>query len=222
MVVNNIDIAYGSKIIFKNFSITFEDNKVTSIMGPSGCGKTSLLNSIAYNKINTVSYIFQEPRLLPWFTVEKNIELVLNGSHKERKERALFLLNKVGLIDRSKDFPTNLSGGERQRVSIARAFAHQSPILLMDEPFQSQDLSTKKNLISTVLKIQEEEQRTILAVSHDIQDTLMLNGRVVVIGGRPVVTILDTMVKENSYTEIAEAINKAQGLLDLEKNQFQK
>lgn len=207
MHITNLNVRYGSKIIYDNFSISFQDQAITFILGPSGCGKTTLLNSIAKkNNIEKVSYIFQEPRLLPWYNLEKNITLVLQGSVKEKKERALYYLEKVGLGKRAGDYPAVLSGGERQRVSIARSFSFPAPILLMDEPFQSQDPNIKFQLIDLVKKIQVEEKRTIIAVSHDVQEATAFADRAIIINGRPVTVILDIPITDKSEHRILEVL----------------
>lgn len=207
MKIQHLDISYGDRIIFENFSISFADNSITAILGPSGCGKTTLLNSIAFGKESAkVSYIFQEPRLLPWCTLEKNIELVLEGSAGERKERALLYLGKVGLGKRTGEFPDKLSGGERQRVAIARAFSFPAPVLLMDEPFQSQDPGLKRQLIELVKELQAEEKRTILSVTHDVREAAAFADRAVILNGRPVSIILDIPVTPEFEHQLSEVL----------------
>ncbi len=208
MRIQHLDIAYGERVIYRDFSIAFSEGGTTVILGPSGCGKTTLLNYLASGAITpTVSYIFQEPRLLPWRTIEKNIILSLCGSKGEKEERAREYLAKVGLERRANEFPANLSGGERQRVSIARAFANQAPVLLMDEPFQSQDPGLKKQLIELVRARQRSERRTIIAVSHDVREAVSLADRVVILGGRPVSIILDIPVSPESEHKITEVLS---------------
>lgn len=177
-------------------------------MGASGCGKTTLLNSIADLESGyKVSYIFQEPRLLPWRSLEKNIMLALHsGTESEKKDRARYYLDRVGLVNRASDFPDRLSGGERQRVSIARAFACQTPILLMDEPFQSQDPAQKIQLIKLVKELQSDEKRTIIAVTHDIKEASALAERAVVLGGKPVTIIVDIPVNSEFESHITEVL----------------
>jgi len=207
MTISGLTVIYGTRTLYEDFSMTFEDRSTTVILGPSGCGKTTLLNSIALEKNNArVSYIFQEPRLLPWCTLEKNIMLALRGTaiqdaarqertgrsaERENRDRALTYLEKVGLIKRAGEFPGKLSGGERQRAAIARAFSFPAPVLLMDEPFQSQDPALKEQLIDLVRTLQAEEKRTVIAVTHDIREAAALADRAVILNGSPVRVILD-------------------------------
>lgn len=208
MHITKLNVSFGERILYKDFSMEFEDHQVTVILGPSGCGKTTLLNSIALAKGDSdVSYIFQEPRLLPWCTLEKNITLVLKGSQEERTERAHRYLRKVGLERRIHDYPGILSGGERQRAAIARAFSYPSAVLLMDEPFQSQDPALKLQLISLVKELQDEEKRTILAVTHDIREATALADRAVILNGKPVAVILDIPLTSNFEHQISEVLS---------------
>ncbi len=207
MQITKLNVSFGERTIFSDFSISFEDHAVTVILGPSGCGKTTLLNSIALEKADSmVSYIFQEPRLIPWCTLEKNITLILKGSPEQKRERSLLYLAKVGLEKRAGEYPGKLSGGERQRAAIARAFAYPSPVLLMDEPFQSQDPGLKLQLISLVKELQAEEKRTIIAVTHDVREAVALADRALILNGSPVSIILDTPVTTHFEQQLSEVL----------------
>lgn len=204
MRFSGINRIYGDKEIFRDFSVEFADGSVTAIMGHSGCGKTTLLGEIAARSNRSpVSFVFQEPRLIPWKTALQNITLAIPGDGKERKARALRYLERVGLGDRVDSYPENLSGGERQRVAIARAFAVDSPLLLMDEPFQSQDSRTKSALIALFNELKAEETRTIVVVTHDARETMAIADRAIVISGRPVSIAIDIAVTETLEQTIA-------------------
>ena len=208
MQITGLNVSFGDRIIYQDFAISFPDQSVTVILGPSGCGKTTLLNSIAFGPYgHRVSYIFQEPRLLPWYTLEKNIMLVLEGRTAERRERAQRYLRKVGLQNRAGEYPGKLSGGERQRAAIARAFSFPAPILLMDEPFQSQDPALKLQLIALVRELQNEEKRTIIAVTHDIREASALADRAVILSGRPVSVIFDAPVTPGFEHQLSEVLS---------------
>lgn len=209
MDIRDLSVSFGTKIIYDHFSVSFRDGSVTAILGPSGCGKTTLLNAIAFGNGDRgpCSYIFQEPRLLPWCTVEKNVMLVLEGSPVERRERARAYLSRVGLGGRFDDFPDRLSGGERQRVAIARAFSFPAPVLLMDEPFQSQDPAQKTQLIDLVKTLQATERRTVIAVTHDVREAARLAERAVVLNGRPVSIILDVPVTAHFEGQVSEVLS---------------
>lgn len=207
MTISALTVNYAQRSVFDDFSVTFENGKTTVILGPSGCGKTTLLNHIAFGGIaDKVSYIFQEPRLLDWMTLAKNIETVLPVSGSEALARAHYYLARVGLLDRAGDYPDRLSGGERQRVSIARAFAFPSPILLMDEPFQSQDISSKIQLVNLVRELQNEDKRTVISVTHDIREAEALADRVLVLKGSPARIVLDVPVSQALESQIREVL----------------
>ncbi len=207
--LKNISKRYGPVTLFDDFSIDFEEGKITCILGPSGCGKTTLLNIIGgivrpdSGTINgfadqRISYIFQDPRLLPWKSVSQNIEFVLRHdlSAAERKNKADRFIRLVELEDFADYYPAKLSGGMRQRVSIARAFAFPSEVILMDEPLKGLDIKLKLNLIRTFSKIWESDKRTVIFVTHDVEESLLLGNEILVMS-RPPVRIL-SRTKVNS------------------------
>lgn len=185
--IKNLNINFEQKSIYKDFSIDFEENKITAILAPSGAGKTTLLKAISKQEKNS-SFLFQNPRLLPWKTVFENLTLPLentNLSKEEIKQRGEYFLAQVGLLDRKKDFPKTLSGGEKQRVAMARSFAYPSSLLLMDEAFQSQDLGLKLKLMEDFLQLAKSENKTVILVTHDIRETICLADRIIVLKGSP-------------------------------------
>lgn len=222
--VKNLSLSRGGKSLYESFDYVFNGGKVTSLLGPSGCGKTSLLHVIASllspqsgevelscsaeqkHKASAVkpSYLFQDARLLPWHTAEKNISIILEGRQKldgtltydtkTAAQTALDFLDKVGLASLAQRYPSQLSGGERQRVSLARAFAFPSPILLMDEAFQSQDIHLKLQLMDLLYKLHEESPRTVIMVTHDIREALSMSSHVLVVSGSPLQIKLDQKV----------------------------
>lgn len=195
--IRDLTKAYGSQVIFQNFNMDLEDRVINCILGPSGCGKTTLLNiivgldrnitgSIIATEGSTFSYIFQETRLLKWFTVEENLRFVLKGlDGLETEERIKTYLSLVSLWEYRNYYPDQLSGGMRQRLSIARAFAFPSDILLMDEPFKGQDPSLKEDLIREFNRLWEQDRRTVLFVTHDIDEVVLLADNVHILGGKP-------------------------------------
>mgnify|MGYP003302011709 FL=1 len=182
--IKDLSVSQEEKKLFSDFSLELKSNQIIGIKGPSGKGKTTLLNCIAdvLPKDNTfvitgsiqkksnikISYVFQEHRLIPFISVLKNVMLPLEKIMPidEAEQIAINYLNEFELLYKKDNFPNELSGGEKQRVSLARAFAYPSDLLLMDEPFQSQDLEKKQKLIMMTKNILQKESRAIIFVSH--------------------------------------------------------
>lgn len=170
---------YGEKIIFDHFNLDISDHKITCILGSSGVGKTTLLNIIArltqfqghLDAEDKISYIFQEPRLIPTLSVRNNLKFTSPDATDEQIEQLLLQLNLKDKID---SFPNQLSGGEAQRVSIARAFLYDASTILMDEPFSSLDLSLKYKLIQQFSSIWNMNQKTVIFVTHNVDEALLL------------------------------------------------
>jgi NitT/TauT family transport system ATP-binding protein len=194
--------------IFKaldHVSLRIEKGEFLCLLGPSGCGKTTLLNSVAgFEKVNSgsisidgrpvsepsISYvtIFQNYGLLPWRTVQKNVELGLeskNLSKKERHDIASKYINLVGLSNFSKSHPSQLSGGMQQRVAIARALAVDPEIVFMDEPFGALDALTRLKMQDEISSIWEQQKKTIIFVTHDIEEAVFLADRIVIMTPNP-------------------------------------
>jgi len=197
--VKNINKIYGHNIIFKDFNIEFYKNKVNCILGKSGCGKSTLLNIISGiikndgDEINIsknigMSYIFQDDRLIEWLTVEENIKLVIRKHYNKNELDTLCdkYLDMVEVYNYKKYYPQMLSGGLRQRVNIARAFIYPSQIIIMDEPFKSIDIKNKKIIMDNFKEILEKEKRTVIFVTHDIEEAIFLGEKIFVLGNSPI------------------------------------
>jgi NitT/TauT family transport system ATP-binding protein len=209
-----IDIAglhktYKSKrdpiVALDNVSLKISANEFVALVGPSGCGKSTLLKvigglihpsrgSLLYNgerligAARDVGIVFQEAVLLPWRTVLDNVLLpaeILGLNRKKCKERAMNLLGMVGLTGFERRYPRELSGGMQQRVSICRALIHNPSVLLMDEPFAALDAMTREELGFELLRILANDRKTVVFVTHNIREAILLSDKVVAMSARP-------------------------------------
>jgi NitT/TauT family transport system ATP-binding protein len=203
----------GDRAVRAVGDLTFrvERGEFVCIVGPSGCGKTTLLKcvsglipptagtaTLAGRQVDgppeEVAVVFQEysRSLLPWLTVRGNVDLVLRSKSLKRNVRHRLIednLAAVGLADFLDYYPWQLSGGMQQRVAIARALAYQSEILLMDEPFASVDAQTRADLEDLILRVRDEFDITIVFVTHDIDESVYLSDRVIVLSPAPTTVI---------------------------------
>jgi ABC-type nitrate/sulfonate/bicarbonate transport system ATPase subunit len=194
-----LDFGYGGNRIFGGLNLELGEENPVVILGPSGCGKTSLLFLIAglrkpqagdivipeAGPLPPAALVFQEPRLLPWMTALENIALPLLRPLGKRaaRERARYFLDLAGLADKAGSLPSELSGGQAQRVNLARAFAFPSPLVLLDEAFQSLDIPLKISMMDLVMSMLDREQgRLVIAVTHDPREALYLGRRIIVLG----------------------------------------
>lgn len=188
----------GQTRVLCNFSFSAEIGKILCLIGPSGCGKTTILQLLAgleqpdAGQITgteglRVSYVFQEPRLLSWKTVAENIAFVLRGvvHPTGQKELINHYLSMTGLYDYRHSYPDSLSGGMKQRLALCRAFAFPHDLLLLDEPFNSLDVPLRLGLVRQIIRMWQTEPRTIVFVTHDIMDALLLGHRIVVLSTAP-------------------------------------
>ncbi len=189
----------------ENISFSVEDNEFSVIVGPSGCGKTSLLRLVAgliepsegeiwldQTRITGPGpdrgMVFQSYTLFPWLTVEQNVEfgLKLRGvPHNERRDIARRFLIQMGLDGFERHYPRQLSGGMMQRVALARALANDPAVLLMDEPFGALDSQTRSLMQELLLDIWQQSSKTVLFITHDIDESVLLGDRVYVMSARP-------------------------------------
>ncbi|MBD5390752.1 ABC transporter ATP-binding protein [bacterium] len=184
--LRDITKAYKEKVIFDHFNLDIEDHKITCILGASGVGKTTLMNIIAnmtkfqghVDREEKISYIFQEPRLIPTLTVKNNLKFTSPDATEEQMDQ---ILDQLNIRDKRDTFPNQLSGGEAQRVSIARAFLYDASIILMDEPFSSLDLSLKYKLIQQFSSLWKMHQRTVVFVTHNIDEALLLSDEILIL-----------------------------------------
>ena len=198
-----------------DLSFTVDAGELACIVGPSGCGKSTLLRAIAGLLAPTggsvllhdspvrgvpddLAVVFQDysRSLFPWLTVQSNVEFPLRGrvDKSERRERARSALAQVGLADAAHKHPQQLSGGMQQRVALARALAYRPALLLLDEPFASVDAQTRFDLEDLLLRVHAEQGTTMLLVTHDIDESVYLGDRVLVLSGTPARLLADIPV----------------------------
>lgn len=198
----NID---GKQIeVLEDVNLVFREGEFISIVGASGCGKSTILRIIAGLETPSQGHafldnkeiekpsincgmVFQEARLFPWLSVEKNVEFGISQklSKEQMKETVQKHIALVGLNGFEKALPRQLSGGMEQRVSIARGLVNNPELLLLDEPFGALDALTKINMQKEVMRIWQAEKKTMILVTHDIDEAIYLSDRVVVLSSRP-------------------------------------
>ncbi|WP_394219643.1 ABC transporter ATP-binding protein [Halobacillus trueperi] len=240
------DKGKGSFEVFSDINLDIEENQFVSLLGPSGCGKSTLLSMVAGLESVTSGSIrlegeeikkagpdrgmvFQQPSLFPWLNVKENVLFPLkgHGSKKEAEERVDRFLQMVHLSRFKENYTHELSGGMQQRVAIARALAMDPKVLLMDEPFGALDEQTRHILHEELMKIWQETQKTILFVTHSIQEAIKLSDRVVVMGTRPGRIIADFSIdlprpRKREDERVIELERKVMDLLEGEINKVLK
>ena len=181
----------------KNIDMTIEEGEFITFIGPSGCGKSTLLSIIAglieptSGKVITglhnkdIGYMLQRDYLLPWKTIQKNIELGLDIANQQDKSIAQQLLLDFQLAHTAKMYPAQLSGGMRQRIALARTLATEPKLLLLDEPFSALDFQTKLELESFVSQKLKEHKKTAILVTHDIHEAIAMSDRIYIFSKGP-------------------------------------
>jgi NitT/TauT family transport system ATP-binding protein len=187
---------FGEVEVLCEISIEIERREFVAVVGPSGCGKTTLLNLLSgYDQPSSgvaerhgqVRMVYQADGLFPWKTVAQNIALGLRhlSSEKERRRQIDGMISLIELGGFEHHYPHQLSGGMRQRVELARALSGDSDILLMDEPFSSLDYLARLRMRQELARLLRELPRTVVLVTHDIEEAAQLADRVIVLTGRP-------------------------------------
>lgn len=200
----NFSVTYGDRrvVALEGVNLTIEAGEIVVLVGPSGCGKTTLLNSVCgllptsatvsgsltVAKHVRLGYMPQKDALLPWRTVRGNVEVgpELQGFGKaERRAKADALIDLVGLSQFRDSYPHALSGGMRQRASLARTLACEPDVILMDEPFAALDAFNRTALQEELLRINDKTRLTVLFITHDLSEALVLGHRVAVMSTQP-------------------------------------
>lgn len=230
--------ASGNGVVLDGVDLRLTEGEFVCLLGPSGCGKTTLLNCIAgFVSVDSGSIqvggrevdgpgsdrgmVFQDHALFPWFTVRDNVETGprLRGvDRRARREISQRYLSLVGLADKGDLYPSQLSGGMKQRVGIARALANSPRVLLMDEPFGALDAMTRQQMQRDLLDIWSAERKTVIFVTHDVQEAAYLADRIVVMAADPgrvreVVQVDQQRPRSRTSTESFEIYRLLEGLL---------
>jgi NitT/TauT family transport system ATP-binding protein len=230
--VESISRSFGQVEVLRDFSLDIELGEFVAIVGPSGCGKTTLLNLLAgFDKPTSgrvtshgrMRMVYQQDGLFPWRTVAENIRMGLRHFKDERaRERELKeMLALIGLEKFEDSYPHQLSGGMRQRVELARALAGDSETLLLDEPFSSLDYLKRLRLRRELVRLLSERPRTIVLVTHDIEEAAQLADRVVVLSERPATIRCELQLeserpRDPTHPNVVEAVHRILTVLGLE------
>lgn len=244
--IENMNKSYvEGEYAIKDVDLTIEDEEIFMLLGPSGCGKTTTLNVVAgfieptegvakmgddviTGPSPSRGMIFQETdaAIFPWLTVQENVEFGLKMADVEKEERAEIakeFLDMVGLLDAKDKFPDELSGGMKQRIQMARSLALEPDVLLADEPFASLDAQTKRILQRELLGIWRRSKTTILFVTHDIEEAVLLGHRIGVFSHGPDAVIKEVLDVPLDYprdltsTECRDIVKRAEELIGLEQ-----
>ena len=196
---------FGDLLVLDNIDATLYENEFICIVGPTGCGKTTLANVVCgllpptKGKVtvdgaevdprkHNIAFVFQEVAILPWRTVEDNIKLSLELKRFPKgviKTRVREIIDLLGLRGFEKSFPNQISGGMKQRVDIARAFCAETDLLFMDEPFCQNDEKTRFYMLNLLIQLWEKKKRTIIFVTHNIEEAVYLAERIIVFTQKP-------------------------------------
>ncbi|PMR76104.1 ABC transporter ATP-binding protein [Billgrantia endophytica] len=205
--LNGVGKKFSNTQVLEGISLDVSEGEIVALLGRSGCGKSTLLNIISgllpfdqgtvsiegvisknYTDWHSIAYMFQEDRLLPWRSIIENVCLSLetgSSSFNERRQRAMKVLKIVGLEQVAHAWPYQLSGGMRSRAALARSLVINPSILLMDEPFSKLDPLTRSLMHTEVLRLQRERKVSVLLVTHDVEEAVVLADRIVVLAPSP-------------------------------------
>lgn len=218
MIVNEVAFSYNNGVtVFDNISISFEKNKIYSIVGPSGCGKTTLFKllvgiekpitgKIVYEKGNRHSVMMQTDTLFPWYTVKDNIRLgfeLTNGTGCDIESLIDYYLSVFKLDGIKNSFPQELSTGMRQRVQMIQSMIGETDYLFLDEPFSNLDYDVKLHVQSFLKEKHKKIGNTIVIITHDIEDAIALSDKIIVLSAKPVQVLDIISVDINNSDPIA-------------------
>jgi NitT/TauT family transport system ATP-binding protein len=218
----------GELVALEHIDLTVDESEFVCIIGPSGCGKSTLLRVVAGLVKPTegqvlwkghpvsgpsarIGMVFQQGNLLPWRSVRENISLpfdVSNNKASGKENLTADLIKRVGLVGFENELPHNLSGGMVQRTAIARVLAQNPELLLLDEPFGQLDAITRESMGNILLQLWEQDKRTVLMVTHDVEEAALLADRIVVLSNRPgrIIDIIPVPIERpRQHTDLSDA-----------------
>jgi NitT/TauT family transport system ATP-binding protein len=232
--LDGVTLAFGAVEVLGGIDFEVREGEFVALVGPSGCGKTTLLNlcsgwlSPSTGRVDRparLRMVFQQDGLFPWLTADENIRLGLSQitDPGERRRRADALLDLIGLAGFAGSYPHQLSGGMRQRVELARALGGETPLLLMDEPFSSLDYLSRLKMRRELARILREQPRTVVLVTHDIEEAAQLADRVLVLSERPArvrdeVRLEIPRPRDPTHPEVVRAVHRILTTLGLESD----
>lgn len=232
--IENGSVSFGAVEVFRELSLEISRGEFVAVVGPSGCGKTTLLNLFSgFLKPSSgivacsgrVRTVYQHDSLFPWQTAAQNIALGLRdlSSETERDRQLKEMLRLINLEEFAAHYPHQLSGGMRQRVELARALAGATDILLLDEPFSSLDYLTRLRLRRELARMLEELPRTVVLVTHDIEEAAQLADRILVLSDRPARICRELRVaiprpRELTHPQVVETVHAILAEFGLEQN----
>jgi NitT/TauT family transport system ATP-binding protein len=227
-----VSFSFGEIAVFQRLSLEIDLGEFVAVVGPSGCGKTTLLNLFSQfirpsdGKVECagrVRMVYQHDSLFPWQTVAENIAMGLRHlkDHNERRRQLDEMLGLINLEEFANHYPHQLSGGMRQKVELARALAGDTDILLLDEPFSSLDYLTRLRMRNELALMLKQRPRTVVLVTHDIEEASQLADRVVVLSARPARICCELTVdlprpRELTHPQVVETIHLILAELGLE------
>ncbi|MFT3932932.1 MAG: ABC transporter ATP-binding protein [Chitinophagaceae bacterium] len=196
LVLKNVSHSYGAVAVLKDINLLVKQGEVVVLVGPSGCGKTTILNLLSgyiepvegnIERTGIIRTVYQQDGLFPWLTVAENISVGLKDFNESTPKNAELkeLIELIHLEGFENHYPHQLSGGMRQRVELARVLSGESDILLMDEPFSALDYQTRLRMRRELIRLLDQRPRTVVFVTHDIEEAAQLADRVLVLSNRP-------------------------------------
>lgn len=240
LTIKNLNVSYDAKQVLADINLTIDSKEIIALIGPSGTGKSTLINSITalhpidsgqielnQQKISpkemSLAWIPQNYGLLPWLSVEENIQLGLSIKKTKLtasiKQKVAEIVGELNIGELLKQFPSQLSGGQQQRVSIARAMVMNSDLYLLDEPFSALDAITREKMQSLFLTEWEKRPAPTILITHDVEEAVFLGQRIVLLSGKPgsIVEVIDnksfTIPKEekrlsNHFYQVAKQVRE--------------